>query len=114
MTYNEHKIREFKGDALAKFLACEILIKEYETDQKKLQSLVVKAVCNRTFHEAALRLELKPHKDHIPFRNPCKDNFDKSYANAFEVKLYEVYEEHGLSGATLFFKTSIMPIISKL
>ncbi len=85
-------VKEFKGDALAKFLAVHIF-----NEQKDIHG-----VCNNyTFSIAGQRLRLKPFYRGINDRT-------KAFANAYEIRLWEVYQKQGLEEAMVFFKNTAL------
>lgn len=108
MTFQDYKLKEFKGDALAKFIAVELVTKYYpDCDRAFFMQKVAFLVSNAKFAEVARKLNLCHHKEDYVV------NFDKpfkNFANAFEVKLWEVYEQEGLNSVIEFFKTNVMTI----
>jgi len=89
------KIKEFKGDKLASFLA--VLIFNEPTE-------VTRVCSNHVFGITGMKLGLTPLYSAIIYANEKTDPRTKAFANAYEVRLWEVYIEHGLEEALEFFK----------
>lgn len=115
MTYEEYKIKEFKGDALALFIAC-ILICTDPLRRSEQRDRVYAIISNYNFSDISKKLGLKPHPED-GFEHPIK--IGKRYANAYEVKLFEIYEKDGFMMALRFFNDTAInnylkkPLINK-
>ena len=91
------KIREWKGDALAKFIAVMVF-----NDVESVNRLC----SNKVLGEAAKKLGLEEMVVDFSYRGVVKEN--KGLANAYEIKLWEVYESEGLDRAIEFFRDTAL------
>jgi hypothetical protein len=91
------KIKEYKGDSLAKLIAVMIF-----DDVESVNRLC----SNKILGEAAKKLELEEMVVDFSYRGVVKEN--KGLANAYEIKLWEVFEAYGLESAISFFKDTAL------
>ena len=92
-----NKVREFKGDALARFIAVLIF-----NDIDSIHS-----VCsNANFSRAAADMGLEATGDEFEFYR----SDEKGLANAYELELWSVFEQDGLSEAIEFFKETAIRV----
>ncbi len=107
MTFEKYKLMEFKGDALAKFIAIQLVDKFYPNSTRTFfVEKVNYLVSNKKFEQVAQKLKLSPHaEDYLS----SYDKPFKSFANAFEAHLWDVYVAGGLDIATEYFRINVMP-----
>src|SRR5580765_7500214 len=92
------RMKEYKGDALVKFLAV-MIFNDYKA---------VGEVCsNHNLGLAAMKLELPPVYHPRRYESNT-DERTKAFANAYEIRLWEEYEKEGIKGAMRFFKSSAL------
>ena len=90
------RMKEYKGDALVKFLAV-MIFNDYKA---------VGEVCsNHNLGLAAMKLELPPVYHPRRYESNT-DERTKAFANAYEIRLWERFEAEGLQAALKFFKRS--------
>src|SRR5580765_2404404 len=92
------RVKEFKGDALAKFLAVTL-----SSDYKAIGEIC----SNNNLGLTAMRLELRPVYHPRKYESNT-DERTKAFANAYEIRLWEEYEKEGIKGAMRFFKSSAL------
>jgi hypothetical protein len=101
MDLQEYKTREFKGDGLVAFISALVVCDNpKKRDIQRNQVFSIRA--NKNLEECGILLGLEPHPMDIAFDHPIKG--PKTFANAYEVKLFDIYEAKGLDAAIHFFK----------
>ncbi len=101
--FKEFKRREFLGDGLLCFVSREVICTNHTKLQQKAERYIES---NRILAQIAKKLELVPHEgEKLPANVEHGDI--KPYANALEVKLYDVYLEQGFDGAKQWFVENI-------
>lgn len=113
--FEEFKRREFLGDALLRFISIRLICTDWKI--RCYQRNVANNIgANRVLALIAKELGLQPHPD-ATAKDPNGNYYpmtEKVYADALEVKLYNVFLERGIDGVELWFKETIMPIYFNL
>lgn len=104
--------REYIGDGLLSFIARKVICKDFSDRkiQKKSTALVFKCTSNETLGAVAFNIGIPPY-DGEP-RNFHKGT-EKTFADALEVKLYDIYVEEGMESAEQFFIQNILSYVEK-
>jgi dsRNA-specific ribonuclease len=96
----EYKRKELIGDALLLFIAREMLLTDYN-DRIKQGKTIQRVTCNKLLEKVAKKIGLKP------FHPDKKMEMKKPYADAVEVKIYDIYLEGGIEAAKAWFTENI-------
>lgn len=103
MEHKEYKRREFIGDAIGHLIARL----HYVTESNITYNTICGKVCsNQNFGETALKIGLVPYTLE-KYEDSSQTSWIwkcKSFADAYEVKLYNVYMEEGFDAVMIFFK----------
>ena len=93
------RVKEFKGDALVKFLAVLVF---NEVDD------VIGVCSNVNLGIAGMKLGLEPLYPAVRYSNEKIDPRTKAFANAYEVNLWEFYVANGLQPTLRHFKETAL------
>lgn len=105
--FNEFKSKEFRGDALLKFIVGDIFIRKFPdfttgSHIPKMEAFVK----NKTLTKVAIKLGIQPFPEDLAERQASEYAKDdrKAYANAVEAHIYDLYATIGIQAAYDFIE----------
>ena len=106
--FSEYKSKEWRGDALIKFIVSDLYIKKFPDFQTYTHiPMIDRLISNGLLIKEAKKLNLIPKFYKESLKELGKYHADKPFADAFEVHVYEIYEKEGLDATIHFIEETL-------
>lgn len=101
--YEQYKIRACKGDALIYMIARDVLLVNWRD----------KHVCLNAINNMASNNSLSKIASEFNIEVPPFDGSSKKLANAYEEKIWRIFQEEGYDSAVEFYKRTVLTYFSR-
>ena len=103
--YWTYRSKELRGDSLLKFLTTQLLIEYFPAYKTTSHVPVIDTIiCNGYLIQVAQKLNLQPLPEDLAYFT-ARLKKGKAYANALEVRIFEIFETEGMESTKSFIDT---------